>query len=188
MIAHLSGKITEKFGNEVVLDVGGVGYEVQLPAGDADICKFGDEVKFYTYHHVREQSEDLFGFSSLEGKKLFEMLLSVQGVGPKAAIAILSLAQPSVVRSAIANKDAAFIAKASGVGKRSAERVIVDLSDKVGLPAMNYQMDSAVPIGDDALDALIALGLSLQDATAALAGVDSSLAVEERVRLALKQR
>ena len=134
MIAHIQGKIVEKFANSVIIDVHGVGYEVALSSINYDNLLLNDEVKVYTYHLVREQSEDLFGFTSLAEKKLFELLISFQGVGPKNAMAILSLAPAEEVRNAIANADAAFIAKASGIGKRSSERVIVDLKEKVGLP------------------------------------------------------
>ena len=91
MIAHVSGLVAEKFGNSVIVDVHGLGYEVQVPAGDFDAALMGEAVKFYTYHHIREQAQDLFGFSSLAVKKLFELLITVQGVGPKAALSILSV-------------------------------------------------------------------------------------------------
>jgi Holliday junction DNA helicase RuvA len=133
MIAHVSGVVAEKFANSIIIDVHGLGYEVQVPTGDFDQALLGESVKFYTYHHIREQSQDLFGFSSLAAKKLFEMLITVQGVGPKAALAILSLGGGEVVRNAIANSDSTFITKASGVGKKTAERVVVDLADKVGI-------------------------------------------------------
>ena len=106
MIAHVKGVIAEKFNNSVIVDVNGVGYEVTLTALDYDAVKLGDEIKFYTYHSIRENAEELYGFSSLAAKKLFELLISVQGIGPKAAIAILSLAAPEEVRNAIANADA----------------------------------------------------------------------------------
>lgn len=190
MIAHLRGKIEEKFGNSLILDVNGVGYEITVPTPDFEACNLGEERKFYTYHQVRENAEELYGFSSLAAKKIFELLISVQGVGPKAAIAILSLAEAEEVRNAIANVDAAFISKASGVGKKSAERVIVDLRDKVGIPshygATEAKFATAVAANDEALDALIALGFPLKEATAALEKVDSNLPVEERVKLALK--
>ena len=134
MIAHLNGVVAEKFANLITIDVHGVGYEVTVSSIDFDNTNLGEERKFYTYHAVRENSEDLYGFTSLAAKKLFELLISVQGIGPKAAMAILSLAEAEEVRNAIANADTAFIARAAGVGKKSAERVIVDLSDKVGTP------------------------------------------------------
>jgi Holliday junction DNA helicase RuvA len=134
MIAHVSGEVAEKFLSSVIVDVHGVGYEVQIVAGDFDRIILGETVKFYTYHHIREQAQELYGFSSLATKKLFELLITVQGVGPKAALAILSLGDGELVRNAIANGDTAFVSKASGIGKKTADRVIVDFSDKVGLP------------------------------------------------------
>ena len=119
-------------------------------------------------------------------------LLSVNGIGPKAALAILSLGAPADVRNAIALADTAYVSKAAGVGKKSAERVIVDLRDKVGAPD-HYGTHTpaastpAFAASDEALDALIALGFPLKEASAALAGVDPSLPTAERVRLALKQ-
>ena len=191
MIAHVKGVIEEKFGtNGLIVDVGGVGYELLVPVTDHENCNLGEEKKFYTYHQVRENAEELYGFSSLVAKKLFELLVSVQGVGPKAGVAIMSLAEAEEVRNAIANGDATFVAKASGVGKKSAERVIVDLRDKVGIPsrygATEVKTGGVVDESDEALDALIALGFPLKEATAALEKVDASLPVEERVRLALK--
>ena len=193
MIAHLKGILTEKFANSVIIDVHGVGYEVALSQIDFDNLNLEDEVKLYTYHHVREQAEELFGFTSLAAKKLFELLISVQGVGPKAGMAILSLAPAEEVRNAIANADAAYISKASGVGKKSAERVIVDLRDKVGLPTYygrkNEPLESSKALeNDEALDALMALGLTLADATKALENIDANLSVEDRIRAALKNR
>ena len=192
MIAHIEGEVSEKFLNSIIVDVHGVGYELGLSQIDAEATNVGEKKKFYTYHAIRETSEDLYGFSSLMAKKIFEMLISVNGVGPKAAMAILSLATPEEVRNAIANADAAFVSKAAGVGKKSAERVIVDLKDKVGLPT-RYGATEIVSVqsqteNDEALDALMALGLPLKEATDALSKVDVSLPIEERIRLALKQR
>ena len=189
MIAHVFGKVAEKFGGAVIVDVAGIGYEVNTPTSDFDAVKLGDEVKFYTYHHIREQSQELFGFSSLSAKKLFEMLITVQGVGPKAALSILSLDEAENVRNAIANADSVFVAKAAGVGKKTAESVIVKLSDKVGMPII-YKRETGVQTelntSDEALEALIALGYTLSDATKALEHVDSKLSTSERVREALK--
>ena len=191
MIAHIFGKLAEKFENTVIVDVHGVGYEITIPATDTDGLTLGDEVKFYTYHAVRENSEELFGFSSLAAKKLFELLISEQGVGPKAGIAILSLGSTEQVRNAIANSDSAFVSKAAGVGKKTAERIIVDLGDKVGTPSKfgKTAIEDAKPTEpDEALDALIALGFQLKEATLALENIDKKLPTAERVRLALKSR
>ena len=191
MIAHLSGAIAEKFGaGSVVVDVHGVGYEVSVSAGDFEAVALNQDVKFYTYHHVREQAEELFGFSSLAAKKLFEMLITVQSVGPKAALAILSLGDAEQVRNAIANADSAFVQKAAGIGKKTAERVVVDLSDKVGLPTHYGRADTPVQTelntSDEALEALMALGYTLADATKALENVDTNLPTAQRVTEALK--
>ncbi len=193
MIAHLVGQITEKLDNSVIIDVQGVGYEVIIPVPEIENLNLDDQIKFYTYHAVRENGEELYGFPSLTAKRLFEMLISVNGVGPKAAVSILSLGSPEDVRNAIANADAKFIAKASGIGKKSAERVIVDLRDRVGAPsrigATEVKTIQTDPLPEDeALDALIALGFPLKEATAALTEVDTNLPVEERIRLALKKR
>jgi len=189
MIAHVFGQVAEKFNNSLIIDVNGLGYEVSVAAGDYDKVTLGDEVKLYTYHHIREQSQELFGFFSLSAKKLFEMLITVQGVGPKAGLAILSLDEAEVVRNAIANADSAYIQKATGVGKKTAERVVVDLSDKVGLPVIYKQTAGAqaeLDTTDEALEALMALGYNLADATRALDGVPTDLSTAERVTQALK--
>ena len=192
MIAHIQGKIAEKFNSSVIVDVNGVGYEITLTTFDFDDANLGDEKKYYTYHKISENAEELYGFSTLAAKKIFELLISVNGVGPKAGMAILSLASPEEVRNAIASADIAFVAKASGVGKKSAERVIVDLRDKVGIPS---HVGTATVVGatsisdsDEALDALMALGFPLREATDALASIDTNLPTEERVKQALKSR
>ena len=190
MIAHIFGKVAEKFNGTIVVDVHGVGYEVSVAAGDFEAVSLGQDAKFYIYHHVREQAEELFGFSSLAAKKLFEMLITVQGVGPKAALAVLSLGDAEQVRNAIANSDAAFVQKAAGVGKKTAERVVVDLSDKVGLPThygrANEPVQTELNTSDEALEALMALGYTLADATKALENVDVNLPTAQRVTMALK--
>ncbi|MBF1039851.1 MAG: Holliday junction branch migration protein RuvA [Candidatus Nanosynbacter sp.] len=191
MIAHVFGKVVEKFNGSLVIDVHGVGYEVSVATNDFDAVILDQEVKFYTYHHVREQSEELFGFSSLAAKKLFEMLITVQGVGPKAALSILSLGDAEQVRNAIANADSGFVQKATGVGKKTAERVVVDLSDKVGLPThygrTETPLQTELNTSDEALEALMALGYTLADATKALENVDVNLPTSQRVTEALKR-
>lgn len=189
MIAHIAGVVAEKFAGTLIVDVHGIGYEMNVSAGDFEAVSLDQDVKFYTYHHVREQSEELYGFSSLAAKKLFELLISVQGVGPKAALAILSLSDAETVRNAIANGDGTYLAKATGVGKKTAERVALDLSDKVGMPLVyrrTANVQAELNTSDEALEALIALGYTLSDATKALEGVDNKLSTSDRVRQALK--
>lgn len=190
MIALVSGTVVEKFANSVVVDVQGLGYEVAVPLGDYETALLNEKIKLHTYHHIREQSQELFGFSSLAAKRLFELLISVQGIGPKAALAILSISDTETVRSAIASSDTAFIAKATGVGKKTAERVTVDLRDKVGAPTVltngALAPTAEIPANDEALEALMALGFNLQDASEALKNVDTNLPTAQRVTLALK--
>lgn len=192
MIAHVFGIVVEKFGSSLIVDVQGIGYEVQVAAGDFDATLLETSVKFYTYHHVREQSQDLYGFSSLIAKKLFEMLITVQGIGPKAALAILSLGETETVRNAIASSDAVFITKASGVGKKTAERVIIDLSDKVGHAIRTningVGMSNVISSSDEAMEALMALGYNLSDATKALEGISTELSTAERVTQSLRSK
>ncbi|NMC34385.1 MAG: Holliday junction branch migration protein RuvA [Veillonellaceae bacterium] len=192
MIAHVMGKVAEKFNGSLIVDVHGVGYEVSVALGDYEKASLGDEIKLYTHHYIREQSQELFGFSSLAAKKLFEMLITVQGVGPKAALAILSLGDAENVRNAIANSDSTFVQKASGVGKKTAERVVVDLSDKVGLPTHYGRKENPVQTelntADEALEALMALGYTLADAAKALEGIDVNLPTGQRVTEALRSK
>lgn len=192
MIASVRGKLTEKFGSSLVVETGdGVGYEIFVSADDFAKFDLQTEVKFYTYHAVRENSEELFGFSSLLAKRLFELLISVQGVGPKAALAILSLDSPDNVRNIIANGDAKLVSRAAGVGAKTAERVVLDLREKVGQPTRVYDLnrkDAAPTTDDEALDALMALGFTLADGLKMLENVASELPVEKRVSLALKAK
>lgn len=191
MIAHIFGKVVEKFNSSIIVDVNGVGYEIQVAIGDFEKTELESDVKFYTYHHIREQSQELFGFSSLIAKRLFELLITVQGIGPKAALSILSLGDSEKVRNVIANSDALFISKATGVGKKTAERVVIDLSDKVGKAitfnanGMNFPVINS---NDEALEALMSLGFSLSDASKALDGVSTELSTSERVKQALRSK
>lgn len=191
MIAHVNGKVAEKFNNALIVDVNGVGYEVSVAQGDYEEALLDSCIKLYTYHHIREQSQELFGFSTLAAKKMFELLITVQGVGPKAALSILSLGTAEHVRNAIANSDSAYIQKAVGVGKKTAEGVVVKLNDKVGTPVY-YEQGGAVQTeldtSDEALEALMALGYTLADASKALEGVDVKLTTAQRVTQALKKR
>jgi Holliday junction DNA helicase RuvA len=188
MIATLSGTVAERIDDVVVLDVAGVGYGLWVTNEDASLLVQSNTVKVYVYEHIREQSHDLFGFTSLETKKLFEKLLSVNGVGPKMALALLSVGSANEVRLAIAEGNVKYLQAANGVGKKVAERVVVDLKDKVGLMVSSDATSflSTPSINDDAHAALVALGYPAQTASELLAGIDSTLSVEERVSLALK--
>ena len=187
MIAHVSGEVVEKFDGTLIVDVGGLGYEVLVSSGDFEAARLRDTVKLYTHDHLRENAHDLFGFTSLSAKKLFELLITVSGVGPRMALSILGLGSAEQVRSAIANDEVAYVQRAAGVGKRLAERVTNELREKVGLPTLQVAGSPAKFMGsDDALDALVALGYTLQHATHALSQVDAGLDIQARIRQALQ--
>lgn len=190
MIAHLMGKIIDKNLNTLIIDVMGVGYEVVVPTSDASRLILGETASLKIYHHIREQSQELFGFLELGSKELFKLLITVQGIGPKAALAILSIGEFEAVRSAIARGDSKYVQQASGVGKKTAERVCVDLSDKIGVPSvMSAELvQTELNTDDEAVETLMALGYNLTDATALLSGIDVKLTTQERVKLALTNR
>lgn len=191
MIATLSGIVSEKLADTIVLDVQGVGYGVYVFAEDHGRLIAGETAKLYIYEHVREQAHDLFGFLSRDTQGLFEQLLNVNGVGPKMALNMLSIGSAGDVRQAIASGDVKFIQQANGVGKRVAERVVVDLKDKVGLASVDLastgvlQSEAALK-KDEAVEALVSLGYTAADAATALQNVDTSLPTEDRIKQALK--
>lgn len=190
MIATLSGNVLEHLDNFIVLNVGGIGYGLWVSLDDFNNLSVGKPAKVYVYEHIREQAYDLYGFCQVSTKKLFEQLLSVNGVGPKMALAILSIGSISDVRKAIAGGQTKILQSASGVGKKVAERIIVDLKDKVGLvassDAIGFLTETANNHLDEAQSALVALGYSSQDAVMALDGIDTKLSTEDRIRQALR--
>lgn len=189
MIAIITGKVIEQLNDLIVVDANGVGYGLLVPQEDWSKLANGTQAKLYVYEHIREQSYDLYGFTSLSTKQLFELLLGVNGVGPKMALSILSIGSADDVKSAIAEGNTKFLNAASGVGKKVAERIVVDLKDKVGFgtnpDATTFLTAPTVNRYDEAQEALVALGYSAQDAANALNGIDTGLSVEERIKLAL---
>lgn len=192
MIATLNGTITEKEIDSLVLETNGVGYGVIVCQPDLEASIKGETVKLYIYEHIREQSYDLFGFRELAAKQFFMQLLNVNGVGPKMAVSLLNLGDVLQLKQAIANGDVRYVQGAQGVGKRVAERIIVDLKDKIDvLPGMEA---ASIPshlrrqpnAKDEAVQALVALGYTPADAAELLDGIDSALPIEERIRQALK--
>jgi holliday junction DNA helicase RuvA len=180
MIARLRGKRAGLSAAGLVVDVNGVGYLVQ--ATPAVLRQSGEEVVVETYLHVREDVLQLYGFGSVEERELFVHLLSVNGVGPKVALAIVSGSSPSELRKAIALEDTKRFEAIPGIGKKTAQRVVLELKEKLGSAASAPEPSTLV-----ARDALLELGWSLQDAEQALAGVDTELPVEEQVRVALRK-
>jgi Holliday junction DNA helicase RuvA len=191
MIASLQGNMSEKRDNQIIIDVGGVGYGVYVTNESLSTLDLGEEYKVFIYEHVREQAHDLFGFIDRETQNLFEQLLEVNGVGPKMALNVLSIGPTGSLKEAIASGDVKHIQQANGVGKRVAERVVVELKDKVGLASIDLDdsgilQSSTQNLNDEAIEALMSLGYSPNDAAAALKSIDKELSTEDRVKLALK--
>ena len=180
MIARLRGKRAGVTAAGLVLDVNGVGYLIQ--ATPSVLGRSGDELTVETYLHVREDALQLYGFASAEERELFELLLGVTGVGPKVALAIVSGSPPAELRRAIALEDTARFEAIPGIGKKTAQRVVLELKEKLAAGVV-----APVPRDLTARDALVELGYSLGDAERALAGTDADLSAEERVRQALKR-
>lgn len=190
MISTLNGIVSEKLADVIVIDCAGVGYGVYVSNEDYGRLATGTKAKVYIYEHIREQQHDLFGFVAQDTKQLFETLLGVNGVGPKMALNVLSIGNSNDVRAAIATGNVKFIQQANGVGKRVAERIVVDLKDKVGLEGVDLASTGLLQgdgmlLKDEAVEALVSLGYTPQDAAKALQSIDVSLAVEERVKRAL---
>src|SRR5919198_669039 len=188
MISRLRGEVVARSPAGVVVDVGGVGYLVNPTASAAGKAEPGREVVLETYLHVREDVLQLFGFAEPAERELFELLLSVQGVGPKVALAIVSGSSPDELRRAIALEDTARFQAIPGIGKKTAQRVVLELKEKLGLanglPATGAPPDRPHVF---ARDALVQLGFSAAEAEEALAGTDPALEPEERVREALRR-
>jgi holliday junction DNA helicase RuvA len=188
MIALISGEVIEYEDSHVVIDCGGIGYDVYVCFDELQNLQIGKKCQLYIAEQIKEDAHNLFGFSQKSRRELFMLLISVNGIGPKAGMAILNIGSESQVRSAIASGDTRFITAAQGVGKKVAERVVVDLKNKVGLEASDGAVDflSDTVNSDEAVEALVALGYSAQDAVELLRGVDNKLTTSERLKLALK--
>lgn len=173
MYAYLKGTVAWKTADRIVVEVSGVGYNVYVSPGRIyDFPEYGEEVKVYTYTSVREDAINLYGFVTLEELELFKLLISVSGIGPKGGLAMLSVMSVDDIRYAIMTGDAKLLAKAPGVGKKTAERVIIDLKDKINAQDLEEAVTGGVlektfmehPKARDAADALVALGYSGKEA------------------------
>jgi Holliday junction DNA helicase RuvA len=184
MISQLRGTAVARGGDRLIVDVGGVGYAVAVTPTATRLAAGGGEVTLETYLHVREDTLQLYGFAEPAERELFEHLLAVSGVGPKVALAIVSGSSPGDLRRAIALDDTARFEAIPGIGKKTAQRVVLELKEKLGT------MDEPTPITGKphavAREALIELGWSATEAEEALAATDPDLSPEERVRQALR--
>ena len=189
MIARLRGRCVANTPDGLVLDVGGVGYLVAATPTAVRAATVSDEVTVHTYLHVREDALQLYGFADPSERELFVQLLSVNGVGPKVALAIVSGSPAAELRRAIALEDTARFQAIPGIGKKTAERIVLELREKLGagVPEAAAPATAAAPTHLVARDALVELGWSVVEAEQALAETDPDLAPEERVRQALKK-
>lgn len=190
MISRLEGSIVEHDGPHVVVDCSGVGYSVAVCPDEQGTMHLGSVIQLFIAENIKEDAHDLYGFRSKTRKALYVQLISVNGVGPKAAMSILAVDNEAEIRRAIAEGDTALLARAIGVGKKVAERVVVDLKSKVGLiasvDATDFLHEELLADRDEAVQALVSLGYSIIDAKFALSEVDKTLSTEDRIKKVLK--
>jgi holliday junction DNA helicase RuvA len=183
MIARLRGRPAGRTLDGMVLDVGGVGYLVRATVRALQKAEGGKEVELDTYLHVRDDALQLYGFAEPAERELFEQLLSVSGVGPKVALAIVSGSTPRELRRAIALEDTTRFMAIPGIGKKTAQRVVLELKEKLALEAEIAEAGGPELV---ARDALVELGYTVVEAERAIAATDPEAPAEERVRQALK--
>lgn len=189
MIAFLTGKVAVKTPAFAVLDVGGVGFKLAMSTPSlAALPAEGDEVTVHTYLQVREDDLSLYGFESLDERALFERLIAVSGVGPKVALAVLSGLQPDALKRALAAEDVALLSSIPGVGKKTAQRLIVELKDKLDLPdlAPSGGPGPEPAAAAEARDALLSMGFAPAEAAMALRDAPAGASAEQLLKLALK--
>ena len=188
MIASLRGQLKAIRDGAIIVDVGGVGYLVHVTNSLlSESVASGQIVELYTYTHVRENELALYGFSSLEELDLFLLLIKVNGVGPRMAMTILSTFAPETLRSAIARGDAAALAHIPGIGRKTAERLVLDLKDKIGVGVGASAMSVSRAVDADVLNALTALGYSVAEAQAAIAALPPEVKeLDQRILAALQ--
>jgi len=183
MIGSIKGKIilkTEKF---LIVETGGIGYKINVsPDVFAKAKKFGDEIILWTHTHVREDALDLYGFLNIEELEFFEMLINVSGIGPKSALAILGIATIETLKKAIGTGDTSYLTKISGIGKKTAERIVIELRDKMGTELGEKSLQEEL----DALEALKSLGYSQNEAREALKQVTPNTSTNIKIKEALK--
>ena len=188
MIATLEGRIVAKGENYVIVDVGAVGFKVHVPSSLLDrLGGTGQDVSLFTHMHVRENEIALYGCSTPDELSLFELLLGVSGIGPKVALNIVSIMSMDDLRDVIARGDAAMLRRIPGVGKKTAERVMLDLKDKLGVGLEFVSYPPLTHADAEVISALTSLGYSVAEAQAALRSLPpEELPLEERIRLALQ--
>ncbi len=191
MVRMVRGVVVARFKDALVVDIGdatgGIGLKISVPEPTAAHFVEGAAVHLHTYLQVREDALTLYGFESEDELTLFELLLTVNGVGPRLALSILSTLSPDALRLALANSEPAILARVSGVGKRTAEKIVLELKDKIKAPASVVDALAQLNAVDaEVIDALVALGYSVVEAQRAVQSLPKeATTIEERLRLAL---
>ena len=188
MIASISGKVLLKAPDNVVIEVGGLGMRVYVPTTLSDRLHPGEPIFLHTHLIVRQDLLALYGFETTESRHLFELLLSVDGIGPKSAMAILSVMAPDAIRRAVFNEQAEMFTRVPGVGRKTAQKILLYLQDKIGKIEGLGPVAAMSDAETEVLEALTALGYSVVEAQAALQAIprDAPQDVESRLRLALQ--
>lgn len=191
MISFISGILKCKGKSEVtVLTSSGVGYEINVTTSFLADVKIGEELEIYTYLKVAENALELFGFRNLEEKTFFELLISVKGLGPRGALNILALGSLEEIQDAIGRGDVSYLTQVSGIGRKTAERLVVELKTKI-VKTLKSSVDSDEKVGDklsDVVEALVAMGHSKEEAREIVKSLDvGNKTVEELLKLALKK-
>lgn len=188
MIASLQGVVRHKDLNSLVVEVGGVGYKVAVPTEVALDALPSEPVFLWTHLSVRETALDLFGFGDRESLETFELLITISGIGPKTALGILNVASPATLRQAVGSGDTSYLTRVSGIGKKNAEKIVLELKDKLTMKEGEHSLgEGRAREEGDALEALVALGYSERDAREALKKVGKEVkGASERVKAALK--
>jgi Holliday junction DNA helicase RuvA len=188
MIAFITGRLAAKGTSYALVEVGGVGFKLAMSTSSlAALPAEGDEVTVFTHLHVREDELALFGFESEDERALFEHLITVSGVGPKVALAVLSSLKPDVLKNALAREDVALLSSVPGIGKKTAQRLIIELKDRLDLPDLAGAGGGQEPVATAAArDALLSMGFSPGEAAVALRDAPADATAEELLKLALK--
>ena len=185
MIGTLNGTVRHKDLHYLVVDISGVGYKVLVTTETALDVTPSSPIFLWTHLVVRETSLELFGFLDKETLDIFELLITIPGIGPKSALSILNVATPSMLRQAVASEDTTYLTRVSGIGKKNAEKIVLELKDKLKITKEDQDLDMRSE--GDALEALVSLGYSERDAREALKRVPKELVgASERVKAALK--
>ena len=197
MITYVKGELTDIYNNYIVVECYGIGYEIMVPASIVmELPSIGNPVKIYTYQYVREDALDLYGFLNKDDLNVFKLLITVNGIGPKGALNILSVIRPDELRLAVLSDDVKAIQKAPGIGGKTAQKLIIELKDKLSLEDVlthGMEIKSMIPVPnsarDEAIEALVSLGYSSSESIRAVRSIENAddMDSEALLRAALKK-